>query len=218
MPIAFALPFLVVDFPMRFRSEGAKAAIGFGLPLGALWTIHVVAAMTLAAATLVHVACAPFVRGVHRAPHGRRKRRAFPLRGAVLIERALLIQTRVPQRKALLSEIATPKKCDAYNEAGVRMELQYHVALVDAAGSMLWTTATQRSSIYAVCPTSFRQPEEACAFLRGGASDTRFLVERGVTVVVTLHAVNNPGLVPVTDGMCALRPEITSHVQRTGKT
>lgn len=341
VPIAIALPFLVAGLVILVQGEGPRAAVAFAIVVAALWTIHVIAAITVSAATLLYLLAAPSGRrktallmtaaialpflvawpyyasvlDTAKLPHtglpanldaflrigalplaaagmgamalaaskdgGRRaigvmlallllsgeaiilqsassgsdaspvydraimvvylitiilagagavaaargatalltRGRAHARRGTLtaLLVLALSIVLIAPsetsQAKTPLPEIVTQTQFASYEEAAQKLPAHYDLAIVDGAASMPWTAATQRPSVFVVYPTSFGQAEEATTFFAHGATDTRFLIERGVKIVVTPRAVNNPDLVAISSGVYALRPEIAARIR-----
>lgn len=81
----------------------------------------------------------------------------------------------------------------SYSEAAVLLG-PAHTALVDGPDTMAWTALTGQPTLYVWDPGAAGPPVEISSFFEAGASDTVFLIENDVSVVVTPQEVRNPDL------------------------
>lgn len=99
----------------------------------------------------------------------------------------------------------------AYRSAASHDEIA-GLTLVDGISTMAWTAITGTPTYHVQLPGSGPVPAELQAFLDRGAVDTAWMVERGITTLVTSREVANPDLVPIADGVYVLRDTIADRV------
>jgi len=141
-------------------------------------------------------------------------RRAAPvvLVALLLAQGAAVAIAVKPQMEQPFYVVLTPAQYASYQKAGELLTASHRVALVDGTSSMAFSTITHRPLSFTFYPGTGSMPPDVDAFFAAGASDTRFLVERGVTIVATQRVVQNPDLAPITEGVYVLREDYASRI------
>lgn len=93
-------------------------------------------------------------------------------------------------------EVLTDARYSLYLEAAALYGGREGRALVDGVDTMAWTAITGIPTAYVQYPSSGDPPPEIKRFFEDGSRDTAFLVQHGVTLVVTGREVKNPDLHP----------------------
>lgn len=130
----------------------------------------------------------------------------------ILAQGAAVATAVKPQLDQPYYEILTEARYERYQQAAVLLNGTHRLALVDGTSSMAFSTITDRPLSFTFYPSTPGIPGELEDFFAAGASDTRFLVERGVTIVATERSVANPDLIPIADGIYVLRDDYVRRI------
>ncbi|HET6405638.1 MAG TPA: hypothetical protein VFH78_13425 [Candidatus Thermoplasmatota archaeon] len=109
-------------------------------------------------------------------------------------------------------EVLSPSRYEAYVAAARVLNETHRVALVDDSSGMAFSILTGRPLHFTFYPSSQGVAPSVSAFTAAGSRDTRFLVENGITVVVTLQTVENPDLRQVAEGVYVLRHDYAARI------
>lgn len=109
-------------------------------------------------------------------------------------------------------DILPEERLEHYKTAAWALDGQRHVALIDGPDTMAWTAVTDIPTAYVATAMQSSLPPGVEAFFAAGAKDNAFLVDHGVTLVVTERAVSNPSLSPVAPGVYALDPQYAQRI------
>lgn len=104
---------------------------------------------------------------------------------------------------------------ERYQKAAEALPSYHRLAIVDGIDTMAWTIVTGIPTLYVQAPTAAAPPQPIVRYLEGGMSDTAFLVQNGVTVVVTDRTPQDPTLVQVVPGVYQLPEDLARRVAAT---
>lgn len=120
-----------------------------------------------------------------------------------------------PQLEQPYYEVLSDKDYRAFQEAGLTLNATHGYAVVEGLPTMPFTILAGRPTLYVHFPSGpFEDPAYLRDFFAAGANDTYLLVQNGVTVVVTDRPVSNPDLVPLGEGVYALRQDYAERIAR----